>query len=94
MIESNPPQSGRPPPRVLLIHNGMDVTTHVAYLSDRGLRVSDSHCDDAIARALAVMPDVIVLDYDCERDVLAQLKADFRTRHIPVIALKDLPDTR
>ena len=84
----------RPPPRVLLIHNGMDVASHVAYLSDRGLRISQSHGEHAVARALAVMPDIIVLDYDCDGEVLAALKADFRTRHVPVIALHDLPDTR
>ena len=72
----------------------MDVSAHVAYLSDRGLRISQTRGEDAVARALSVMPDLIVLDYDCDGEVLAQLKADFRTRHVPVIALKDLPDTR
>ena len=84
----------RPPPHVLLIHNGMDVSQHVAYLSDRGLRVSQTSGDHAVPGTRSVMPDLIVLDYDCDGEVLAQLKADSRTRHIPVIGLKDLPDTR
>jgi DNA-binding response OmpR family regulator len=79
---------------VLLIHNGMDVSQHISYLTSRGLTVFESHGEEAVSSALSRIPDIIVLDYDCDGEVLAQLKSNDRTSHIPVIGLKDLPDSR
>ena len=56
-------------------------------LKDAGLRVSETHAGAAVATAKKQQPDIIVLDFDYDSDVSAQLKRDQATRHIPVIAL-------
>ena len=54
----------RPPPKVLLIHDGTDVEAHFQHLSDAGLTVAKAHGDDAVAAAIKLQPDIIVLDFD------------------------------
>jgi DNA-binding response OmpR family regulator len=81
----------RPPPRVLIIHDGNSVDAYVSYLRSAGLQASETHADDAVAEALAMDPDIIVLDYDCDGETVAALQSNVRTRGIPVIALADLP---
>lgn len=80
----------RPPPSVLFIHNGLPYEPHVKHLTDAGLRVSEAHADHAVAQAIALQPDIIVLDFDCDGDVTEQLKAHPPTKNIPVIALVEL----
>ena len=82
--------SPRPPPKVLLVHNGDGFEAHLEHLTQSGLLMSDTHADSALAQAVAIQPDLIVLDFGCDGETTAQLKADERTRHIPVIALVDL----
>lgn len=82
----------RPPPRVLIVHNGADITHHVDYLISAGLSVVDAHADAAVAEATTHQPDIIVLDFDADGDVAAALKRDPATRSIPVIALVELLD--
>ena len=78
------------PPTALFIHNGVPYGAHIKHLTDAGLRVSETHADTALARALRLQPDIIVLDFDCDGVVTARLKGDSRTKHIPVIALTEL----
>jgi CheY-like chemotaxis protein len=80
----------RPPPSVLLIHNGMPFTAHVAYLINAGLIVTEAHADQALLDATTQQPDIIVLDFGCDGEMTAALKAHEPTAHIPVIALVDL----
>jgi CheY-like chemotaxis protein len=80
----------RPPPTVLFVHNGLPYDGHIKHLTDVGLRVTEAHFDTALAQALRLQPDIIVLDFDCDGLVTAQLKGDTRTHHIPVIALVEL----
>ena len=84
----------RPPPRVLLIHDGNNVDAHLAHLREAGLTVTEAHADQAIAGAASFAPDIIILDYDCNGDTLKQLKTDSRTQAIPVIGLKALTTPR
>ena len=85
----------RPPPNVLLIHDGAEVEAHVEHLSGAGLAVSKARAEDALAAAVRLQPDIIVLDFGCDGAVMARLKADPATRQIPVIALAKLgPDAR
>lgn len=86
--------SSRPPPKVLLVHNGARYEDHVQHLTDAGLHVSETHADTALADATASQPDIIVLDFGCDGEVTSQLKAHDRTRDIPVIALVDLMPER
>ena len=80
----------RPPPRVLLVHNGSGYEAHVKHFIDAGLRVSQTHADSALADATTIQPDIIVLDFGCGGETTAQLKGHQQTKHIPVIALVDL----
>jgi CheY-like chemotaxis protein len=80
----------RPPPRVLLIHNGMPYAAHIAHLSNAGLNVTEAHADQALRDATTQQPDIIVLDFGCDGEMTAALKAHEPTAHIPVIALVDL----
>jgi CheY-like chemotaxis protein len=80
----------RPPPVVLFVHDGLPYRTHVKYLEEAGLRVTEAHAHAAVTQATALQPDIIVLDFDCNGEVTEQLKANATTQHIPVIALVDL----
>jgi CheY-like chemotaxis protein len=84
----------RPPPKVLLVHNGSGYDAHVKHLADAGLHVSETHADSAVADATSIQPDVIVLDFGCDGDVTRELKAHPPTKHIPVIALVELMPER
>jgi len=80
----------RPPPNVLLIHNGDCYQAHIEHLTDAGLCVSEAHADDALGKATALQPEIIILDFGCDGETTAALKAHPETAHIPVIALADL----
>lgn len=80
----------RPPPKVLFLHDGNPVEAYISYLTKAGLQASEAHVNDALAQALAMSPDIIVLDFDCNGKTMAVLRANARTRSIPVIALTEL----
>jgi CheY-like chemotaxis protein len=84
----NPPT--RPPPKVLFVHNGSPFQAHLNYLATAGLNVSEADADLALERATILQPDIIVLDLDCDGDLIAQLKGESLTEHIPIIALAGL----
>jgi len=77
-------------PTVLFIHNGAPYDAHIKHLTGAGLRVTESHAENAVREALKLQPDFVVLDFDCDGEVTAQLKGHSLTRHIPVIALVEL----
>ena len=78
-------------PRVLIIHDGSSVAAYLAFLRAAGLEASETAADHALAQALVMEPDIIVLDFDCDGEIMAALHGDARTSTIPVIALADLP---
>jgi CheY-like chemotaxis protein len=84
----NPP--ARSPSQVLFIHNGRMHDAHIRHLKEAGLRVSEAHANVALAEAARLQPDIIVLDFECDGETVAQLKGHRETRHIPVIALAKL----
>ena len=84
----NPPT--RPPPQMLLVHNGSGYEAHVEHLTLAGLRVAEVHADSAVSLATTLQPDIIVLDFGSDGDVVSQLKQHGPTQHIPVIALVEL----
>ena len=86
--------SSRPPPMILLISAEGDGEAYVRYLTTAGFRVTSASgipTSEIVGRTLATMPDMIVLDYDCDGETIERLKADRRTAPIPVIALADFP---
>jgi DNA-binding response OmpR family regulator len=82
--------TNQPPPKVLYIHNGSPAEGHVEYLRAAGVDVADAHVDGAVAEAVAFQPDIIVLDFEADGDVIARLKEHDATKHIPIIALAEL----
>ena len=84
------PRATRPPPHILLIHDGLAYEAHVTHMTNAGLHVSTSHKSAAVADAAALQPDLIVLDFGSNGEMTAAMKADAMTEHIPVIALVDL----
>jgi DNA-binding response OmpR family regulator len=84
------PHSSRPPTKVLIVHDGSSVDHYVTYFTEAGLTVTDAHADEAVSTAGTLQPDIIVLDFDCDGETLAELKDNAGTRAIPVIALADL----
>ena len=75
---------------VLFVHNGFPYDAHVDYLTKAGFTVSQVDGHEAVTRASVMQPDIIVLDFGCDGEVTAQLKAETSTQEIPVIALVEL----
>lgn len=85
------PETQRPPPLVLLIHNHTSVVEIIAYLRGHGLRVANRRNDETmLAAVLDIDPDLIVLDFAVDGPTVRTLKGDGRTNHIPLIALADV----
>ncbi|HYM21667.1 MAG TPA: hypothetical protein VEU08_00595 [Vicinamibacterales bacterium] len=85
------PETQRPPPLVLLIHNHTSVVEIIAYLRGHGLRVANRRNDETMLTAvLDIDPDLIVLDFAVDGATVKTLKGDGRTNHIPLIALADV----
>ena len=80
----------RPPPKVLLIHDGDGIEAHFNHLIGAGLEVSKAHGPVAVDAAIRFQPDIIILDFRCDGEIMARLKGDPATRDIPVIALAEL----
>jgi DNA-binding response OmpR family regulator len=80
---------------VLIIHRRDATEGYAAYLASEGFRTSEaSDSDDGVAKALALMPDFIVLDFDLDGETTTRLKAHISTRGIPVIALAKMDEVR
>jgi len=67
-----------------------NVNRHVAYLKHAGLDVAEAHAEHAVTSATTLQPDIVVLDFDCDGDLIHQLKENANTRHIPVVALVEM----
>ena len=79
-----------PPPKVLLIHDGVGVDAHFNHLTGAGIDVSKALGGDAVEAAINFQPDIIVLDFRCDGQIMARLKGEPATCRIPVIALAEL----
>jgi DNA-binding response OmpR family regulator len=80
---------------VLVIHRRDATEGYAAYLTSEGFRVSEANdSDDGVTKALALMPDLIVMDFDLDGETTARLKSHISTRGIPVIALAKMADVR
>lgn len=80
---------------VLIIHRLNATEGYAAYLRSEGFRVSEANdSDDGVAKALALDPDFIVLDFALDGETTSRLKAQIDTRTIPVIALAKMDDIR
>jgi two-component system cell cycle response regulator DivK len=87
----------RSPAGVLIVDDTADVREmYGEYFTARGFRVTTAHDGEAgIATATHHPPDVIVMDLSMPRiggiTAIRRLKADARTRYVPVILLTGYP---
>ena len=80
---------------VLIIHRRDATEGYASYLEGEGFRVSEANdSDDGVAKALALNPNFIVLDFDLDGETTSRLKAHATTRSIPVIALTKMDEIR
>ena len=82
----------RPPPRILYVSNKDHSNDgyHLRYLAAAGLSVAESRSETAVSKALSFQPDIIVLDFEFDGEIVAALQAVEETKGIPVIALAKL----
>ncbi len=80
-------------PLVLVVEDYQDAREmYTAYLQFSGYRVAEaSNGLEAIEKTRALMPDIILMDLALPKidgwEATRQLKADDRTKHIPIVAL-------
>ena len=82
---------------ILVVYADGDGDAYVRYLTTAGFRAASASTNsavDIVDRTLATLPDMIVLDYDCDGETVDRLKSDKRTASIPVIVLAEFPGPR
>jgi len=90
---TTPTPAERPSPLVLVVEDYEDARAmYVEYLKLSGFRVAEARNGvEALQRAFDLRPDVILMDLALPRldgwEATRQLKADARTRRIPIVAL-------
>ncbi len=86
------------PPLVLVVDDGAETRDlYTAFLEYNGFGVVAAEDGvSGIALAIALTPDVVVLDFSMPRmdgaEVLERLKADARTRNVPVVMVTAVPE--
>ena len=85
--------------RALIVEDSPAADQLRRYLSELGIEVAiHPRSDGVIASALAVQPDVIILDsvlpHASGWEILTQLKADPRTQAIPVLVVSVVDEPR
>jgi DNA-binding response OmpR family regulator len=61
------------------------------YLLGSGFRVAESQTGEhGFERAVTLLPDLIVLDFGLNSDLVARLRCETTTSAIPIIALADI----
>ena len=80
----------RPPPLVLMIY-APDGGGYGEYLLGCGFRVAEAQTGEkGFEQAIRLLPDLIVLDFGLNSDLVARLRRDTTTSAIPIIALADI----
>jgi DNA-binding response OmpR family regulator len=83
------------PLHVLIIHRRDATEGYAQYLMGEGFLVSEANdSEDGVAKALALSPSFIVLDFDLDGETTNRLKSHATTRSIPVIALAKMDEIR
>jgi DNA-binding response OmpR family regulator len=79
--------NARPPPLVLVIYPASG-GGYGDYLVASGFRVEEAHTGaQGFDRAVALRPDLVVLDFGLDGDTVARLRREPVTSGIPIIAL-------
>ena len=80
----------RPPPHVLMIYapNGEGYSE---FFAASGFRLTEAQNPaEGLEQAVALLPDVIVLDFGFDGELVARLRSNVATSAIPIIALTDM----
>jgi DNA-binding response OmpR family regulator len=82
--------NARPPPLVLMIY-AVDADGYADFFAASGFRLAEARdAADGLAQAIALVPDLIVLDFGYDGDTVARLRGNVATSAIPIIALTDI----
>jgi CheY-like chemotaxis protein len=87
------PMAESPNPLILVVEDYQDAREmYAAYLQFSGFRVAEAANGlEAIEKTIELMPDIILMDLALPKmdgwEATRRLKADERTRHIPIVAL-------
>lgn len=85
----------RPPPLVLVVHRSGGIEKYADYLAGTGFRVAEArNGGHGVEQALLLLPDLIVLDFELDGEVVGLLRESPTTRNIPVIALAEMEKLR
>lgn len=89
--EHRTPRASAAALHILFIHRPDGKEGYAAYLRSEGFRTTEADdSSDGVSKALALSPDLIVLDFDLDGETTTRLKAHISTSRIPVIALAKL----
>jgi DNA-binding response OmpR family regulator len=82
--------NARPPPLVLMIYKP-ETGGYAEFFAASGFRLTEVRsADEGLAQAVALLPDLIVLDFAYDGDTVARLRGNVATSAIPIIALTDI----
>lgn len=80
----------RPPPHVLMIYTP-DGGGYADFFAASGFRLTEApSAAEGLEQAAALLPDLIVLDFGFDGDLVARLRGNVATSAIPIIALTDI----
>lgn len=84
-----------PAPLVLVVHRSGGTEKYGDYLMSSGFRVAEAHDGGhGVEQALLLLPDLIVLDFELDGEVVGLLREYPTTRKIPIIALEEMQKLR
>jgi DNA-binding response OmpR family regulator len=82
--------NARPPPMVLMIY-APETGGYADFFATSGFRLTEARsAAEGLAQAVALLPDLIVLDFGYDGDTVAKLRGNVATSAIPIIALTDV----
>lgn len=80
----------RPPPHVLMIY-APDGGGYSDFFAASGFKLTEApSAAEGLAQAAVLLPDLIVLDFGFDGDLVARLRGNVATSAIPIIALTDM----
>jgi len=82
--------NARPPPLVLMIY-AVDTDGYGDFFAASGFRLAEArNAAEGLEQAIALVPDLIVLDFGYDGETVASLRGNTITSAIPIIALTDI----
>ena len=80
----------RPPPHLLMIY-APEGGGYSEFLAASGFKFTEAQTAiEGLEQAITLLPDLIVLDFGLDGELVARLRANVATSAIPIIALTDV----